>query len=314
MRNPAQFPGRIFQAPIGSITCPALAAAVSNAGGVGHLACTWRKPELLEQDFLRMRTLTSRPYGANFVLDFPIEERLAVALEMRVPIISFFWGDGSLYLDRVKQAGALAVQVVGTLEEARCAATAGFDVIVAQGCEAGGHVRGSLPTLALTMQAVAIAGSIPVLAAGGISDRHDVAAALAAGAHGVWVGTAFLVAQEANIHPVYRDLVLQADRSECSELFDLGWPNAPMRTLANSTWRAWRAAGSPPSGARPGEGELVAARADGTPIPRYHFAAPVADTTGNIEAMALYAGAGVGLVSRVRPAADIVQSLAEGCA
>lgn len=314
MASTLALPGCIFQAPIGSITCPALAAAVSNAGGVGHLACTWRKPELLELDFLRMRSLTARPYGANFVLDFPIEERLAVALEMRVPIISFFWGDASLYLDRVKQTGAIAIQVVGTLEEARRAITAGFDVIVAQGCEAGGHVRGSLPTVALTTQVVAIAGSIPVLAAGGISDRQDVAAALAAGARGVWVGTAFLAAEEANIHPVYRDRVLQADRSECSELFDLGWPNAPMRTLANSTLHAWRAAGSPSPGSRPGEGEHIAARADGTPIPRYHFAAPVADMEGDIEAMALYAGAGVARVTRMRPAADIVRALAEGCA
>jgi len=108
----------IFQAPIGSVASPELASAVSNAGGLGHLACTWRSPEQLAALFKRMRTLTERPYGANFVLGFPIEERLAVALEHGVRAISFFWADAGAYVARVKSAGAAAIQVVGSIGDA----------------------------------------------------------------------------------------------------------------------------------------------------------------------------------------------------
>ena len=96
----------IFQAPIGGIASPELAAAVSNAGGLGHLACTWRNPDQLKALFATMDKLTRKPYGANFVLDFPIEDRLAVALECGVRAVSFFWGDGARYVSRVKAAGA----------------------------------------------------------------------------------------------------------------------------------------------------------------------------------------------------------------
>jgi nitronate monooxygenase len=304
----------IFQAPIGSIASPELAAAVSNAGGVGHLACTWRSPAQLRAILRRMRGLTRRAFGANFVLGFPFEEALAVALDRGVPIVSFFWGDGSPFLSDVKAAGSVAVQVIGSVDEAKRAADAGFDVIVAQGREAGGHVRGSLGTLTLTPQVVDAAAPLPVLAAGGIADPRGVAAALALGASGVWVGTRFLAALEANIHPFYRDLVLAASGEDTlySELFDVGWPDAPLRTLRNSTVRLWEEAGRPLPPHRPGEGSLVARRADGSAIPRYHFSSPTREVTGEVEAMALYAGEAVGLVREVAPAASIVSELAAG--
>jgi nitronate monooxygenase len=139
----------IFQAPIGGVASPELAAAVSEAGGFGQLACTWRSVEQLDALFRRMASLTSRPYGVNFVLDFPIAEKLEVALAHKVAAVSFFWGDGSAYVDRVKAAGALAIQVAGSIAEAKRSAAAGFDLIVAQGIEAGGHVRGELGLMAL---------------------------------------------------------------------------------------------------------------------------------------------------------------------
>src|ERR1700683_2936251 len=108
----------IFQAPIGGIASPELAAATSNAGGLGHLACTWRTPDQLLLLFKRMSELTNRFWGTNFVLDFPIEAQLSVALDHRVRAISFFWGDASEYVGRVKAAGAVAIQVVGSIAEA----------------------------------------------------------------------------------------------------------------------------------------------------------------------------------------------------
>jgi len=179
----------ILQAPIGSVASAELAAAVANAGGLGHLACTWRTPEQLRTLFRATDALTSRAYGANFVLDFPIDDRLEAALTHGVPVISFFWGDGARYVTRVKAAGAVAIQVVGSIAEARQAADAGFDLIVAQGREAGGHVRGQLGAFALLPQVVDAVAPLPVIAAGGIVDHRGVAAAKALGAQGVWVGT-----------------------------------------------------------------------------------------------------------------------------
>lgn len=304
----------IFQAPIGSVASAELASAVSNAGGLGHLACTWRSPAQLSILFDKMRALTARPYGANFVVDFPIEERLAVALEHGVRVISFFWGDASQYLARVKSAGAVAIQVVGSIAGAKRAADAGFDVIVAQGREAGGHVCGHIGTMALVPQVVDAVAPLPVLAAGGIADRRGVAAAAALGAAGVWVGTRFLAATEANIHDHYQARVIASsgDDTLYSELFDIGWPNAPLRTLKNTTTRLWEDAGRPMAPDRPGEGEMAARRADGTEIPRYFFGSPTRDIAAGAEAMALYAGEAVGLVHRTSTAAAIVAELAGG--
>lgn len=304
----------IFQAPIGSIAQPDLVAAVSNAGGLGHFACTWRTPGQLHTLFEQARALTGRAFGANFVLDFPIGEQLEAALQAKVPVISFFWGDGSRHLDAVKASGAVAIQVVGSIAEARQAAAAGFDLIVAQGREAGGHVAGTLGTIALLPQVVDAVGPVPVLAAGGISDRRGVAAAVALGAAGVWVGTRFLAADEAYIHPHYRERVLGADGDETlySELFDIGWPNAPLRTLTSETTRRWEEAGRPSAPHRPGEGEIVGRRADGGEVPRYFFGSPTRAVTEGAEAMALYVGEAVGLVRRAEPAAAIVADLARG--
>jgi nitronate monooxygenase len=261
-----------------------------------------------------MNASTSRPFGANFVLGFPFDDRLGIVLDHGVRMVSFFWGDASAYLPRVKAAGAVSIQVVGSVDDANRAADAGFDVLVAQGREAGGHVRGNLSTMALVPQVVDAVGTLPVLAAGGIADRRGVAAAVSLGAAGVWVGTRFLAAAEANIHPSYRDLVLAAsgDDTLYSELFDVGWPNAPLRTLRNSTVRLWEKAGRPMPSQRPREGETIAFRGNGSPIPRYHFGSPTREVVGEAEAMALYAGEVVGLVHEVKPAAMIVAELATG--
>jgi nitronate monooxygenase len=303
----------VFQAPIGSIASPDLAAAVCNAGGIGHLACTWRTGGELRTDIRKVKASTRRPFGVNFVLGFSFEDNLALALSEDVPIVSFFWGDASAYVQQVKSAGAIAMQVVASVRDARIAETAGFDIVVAQGQEAGGHVRGEIGTMALIPQVVD-AISIPVIAAGGIADSRGVAAALALGAAGVWVGTPFLLADEANIHPVYRELVKKASSEDTvySSLFDIGWPNAPQRTLRNSTIAMWEGEGRPGPASRPYLDETVAYRADRSAIRRYHFAAPTREMTGNIEAMALYAGQSVGLVREENPASVIMQELLRG--
>src|SRR5574341_2076757 len=131
----------IISAPMGpDISGPELAAAVSNAGGLGLISFGANPPSLLRQQIARLRELTDRPFGVNFILHFPIEEQFNVCLEERVPVLSFFWGDPSPYVARAHAAGLKTLDQVGSVKDARASARAGVDVIIAQGVEAGGHV------------------------------------------------------------------------------------------------------------------------------------------------------------------------------
>src|SRR5437016_6394583 len=194
----------IIQAPMGGAVGPSLAAAVCNAGGLGMLVLWRADAETMRRQIRETRALTSRPFGVNLNLDFPQEERLAVCLEERVPVISFFWRDPSPLISRAKAGGAAVLHSVGSVAEARRAVDAGVDVIVAQGWEAGGHVRGTVATMPLVPAVVDAVSPAPVVAAGGIADGRGLAAALALGAAGVW----FLASNEAAIHPRYRERIL----------------------------------------------------------------------------------------------------------
>jgi len=302
----------IVQAPMGGVGGPELAAAVSNAGGLGMLALSWHPPEAVRAAIRQTRALTDKPFGVNLVLAFPQAERLAVCLEEKVPAVSFFWGDPAPHVAACHAAGAIVLCTVASAAQARAATAAGVDVVVAQGWEAGGHVLGEVATLPLTRAVVEAVSPAPVLAAGGIVDGRGLAAALALGAAGVWIGTRFLGTPEAGIHPDYQQRLLAAAETATfhSSLFDVGWPDAPHRVLRNSTVEAWEAAGRPTSGSRPGEGEPVATSARG-PIPRYASATPGRDAAGDIEALSLWSGQGVALVAEVRPAADLVAEIAD---
>ncbi|TMJ86994.1 MAG: nitronate monooxygenase, partial [Alphaproteobacteria bacterium] len=270
--------------------------------------------DTMRRQIREMHTLTSRPFGVNLVLDFPQEERLAVCLEERVPIISFFWRDPSHLVSRAKEGGAIVMHTVGSAADARRAVDAGVDVIVAQGWEAGGHVRGSVATMPLVPAVVDAVSPVPVVAAGGIADGRGLAAALALGAAGAWIGTRFLASNEAAIHPRYRERILQANEADTiylDNLFDIRWPNAPHRTLRNQTVQTWETTGRPASGKRPGEGEVIGTSKSVGPIVRYQSYTPGADSEGDIDAMSLWAGQSVGLVSKTQFAAEIVREIAE---
>lgn len=304
----------VVQAPIGGASVPALAAAVSEAGALGTIALSWTKPQDVAALVEDVRTRTTKPFHGNILQEWPPEERLEAVLEAGVKIVSLAWGDPSAYVERVHSAGALLIGTAGTADEAKRFADAGVDVVCAQGWEAGGHVWGEVATMALVPAVVDAVAPVPVIAAGGIVDGRGVAAALALGAQGVWLGTRFLLAEEAPLHAEYRDHLLRAraeDAVYAADLFDVGWEHAPHRALRNSTRELWEAAGSPEPGSRPGEGETVATRADGAPIARYSSAMPVAGLTGEIEALSMWAGQGIGLLDRVQPAAEIVRELAE---
>src|SRR5438034_6487884 len=146
------------------------------------------------------RALTPRPFAVNLVLEFLQEERLAVCLDEGVPIISFFWRDPASLVPRTKAGGALVLHTVGSADDAKRAVDCGVDIVVAQGWEAGGHVRGMVATVPLIPAVVDAISPTPVVAAGGIADGRGLAAALALGAAGAWIGTCFLASQYAPVN------------------------------------------------------------------------------------------------------------------
>ena len=303
----------IIQAPISSATCPELAAAVSNSGGLGMLSVTWRRPDEIRALIRQTRSLTQKPFGINLVLENDMHDRLNVCLEEGVKIVSLFWGDPASYIRASHQAGALVTYSIGSVLEAQEAVSAGADVIVAQGWEAGGHVRDMISTLALVPAVVDAVRRIPVAAAGGIADGRGIAAVLALGASAAWLGTRFVASEESMAHQVYKQKLVVAGAGDTiySTLFNIGWENAPHRVLRNSTVEIWEKAGRPPRGKRPNEGEVLARRTDGTSIVRYSFSSPVTTMQGDVEGLAHYAGQGVGLIKHIEPAARIVERLKE---
>lgn len=303
----------IVQAPIGTAAVPQLAAAVSNAGALGTLALTWASD--VAGMVRETAVLTGRPFGGNFVLEWDQHRRLDEALEAGLRIVSLTWGDPSGYVERVHQAGGIVMHTVGSAEEARRAVAAGVDTVVAQGWEAGGHVRGSVATLPLVPAVVDAVAPVPVIAAGGIADARGVKAVLALGAQAAWLGTRFLLAAETPVHQEYRRRLTAACETDAhwyANLYEVGWPDAPHRALQNSTASAWEDAGRPAPGGRPGEGEEIARRASGEPIVRYSSALPLEGATGDIEALSLWAGQSVGIARQVRTAAEIVTELTSG--
>jgi NAD(P)H-dependent flavin oxidoreductase YrpB (nitropropane dioxygenase family) len=221
-------------------------------------------------------------------------------------VVEFFcgWPDRAL-VDIVHRAGVLVSWQVGSCHEAVAAGEAGCDLIVAQSVAAGGHVRGVLGLPALLSQ-VLEAVDVPVLAAGGIGSGRAMAAALAAGASGVRIGTRFVVAQESDAHPEYvKHLVAAAaEDTIVTQAFSANWPDAPHRVLRSSV-----------AAAEAFQGETVGEtpHLDGTRVPVRRFDCLTVNrgTTGLIEAMPLWAGESVSSVKRIQPAAEIVQGLVE---
>ena len=302
----------IQQAPM-NIATPNLAAAVAGAGGLGMLAVWGAQgvpPERIAAVFDALPRDVPGAYGANLVLRFvdPAQRDACLrAAAERARVVECFYSDPDpAVVAIVHGCGALASWQVGSCEEAIMAQDAGCDFIVAQGSEAGGHVRGTVGLLAL-LDEVLDAVEVPVVAAGGIGSGRMMAAALAAGADGVRVGTRFIAAEETGAHPRYLEQLFAARASDSvlTDAFWVGWPDAPHRVLRSSI----AAAETLPVGPI-GEGSHILT---GQPYPVLRFArgAPHQGMTGEIDAMALYAGESVGGVRQVQPAAEIVRELAE---
>jgi len=292
-----------------------LCIAVSNAGGVGALSASLLSPAELESKLKEIKTATSKPFHVNFISIFPHEKQLDVCIEQQVPIISFHFGTPSAEIvKRLQNADIKVWSQVGSVNGAQQAHAAGVDGIVAQGGEAGGHTYDGMPIMALLPAIRNVVGDTQVFAAGGIADGRTAAAALAAGADAIWVGTLMVATQEANAHPEYQKRIVEAS-SEQSVVTHVYGPEHPafnpMRILNNDTVTSWqdRIDEIPKDrSAMDSIGTTLFAGKKKDVKPFDSFVA-VPETTGDFSKMPLLAGQGVGLVNSIQPAKTVVNEL-----
>lgn len=305
----------IFSVGMGAgIAGPELAAAVSNAGGCGVLGMGGVPAPYLRQGIQRLRTLTDKPFGVNLVLPLLQEGQIEACLDEKIPILVLFWGDPKPYVVEAHRRGTKVFIQVGSVAEAKAAVEAGVDAIIAQGVEAGGHVKSTTSLSTIVPAAVEAVAPVPVIAAGGIAHGRGVVAALSLGAQAVSIGTRFLCSAEACVTREYKERVVKskAEDTVYTVLFDIGWPDAAHRVLRNKAFAEWEAAGRPASGQRPGEGTIVGtAPLAGTTVevPKYSALVPITGFSGDMEYIALLAGESCSLVNDIKPAVQIVQDL-----
>jgi NAD(P)H-dependent flavin oxidoreductase YrpB (nitropropane dioxygenase family) len=295
----------IQQAGMGGVATPELALAVADAGGLGMVNMVMQPAGDVAAALDVLATKTTGKIGLNILMPF-LDAEVVDAAASRARVVEFFYADPDPDLiGRVHAGGALAAWQVGSVAEARAAVDAGCDFIVAQGTEAGGHVRGRVSLLPL-LDSVLAAVDVPVVAAGGIATARGVAAVLAAGAAGARLGTRFVATPEANAHAEYVGALLRASAEDTvlTEAFSVMWPDAPHRVLRSAV-----EAGQAFTGEVVAEMSLGAAR---IPVPRLAVPSPTKDAAGTIAAMALYAGESVQAVTDIRPAGQLVRELAEG--
>lgn len=295
----------IIQAPMANAAGGELAREVARGGGLGMIGTGLRAtPSWLEEEWRKLNGLG--PVGVGFMtwaLDTVPEQRslLEHALSLKPAAVLLSFGDPRPYMPAIRQAGARVICQVQTVDGAREAASAGADLLVVQGTEAGGHTGqvGTLPLLAAVLQVV---GEIPVVAAGGIGNGRAAAGAMAMGACGVMLGTRFVATPESLYHPQAKERILRASEAETvlTRVFDLvqgiPWPSHyPGRALANDFTRQWHG--------REGElGEKLAQVREG------YEAARLQPDYGTL---VVYAGQVAGEIQALAPAAELVRQIGE---
>lgn len=226
----------IFQGGMAHISDAELAAAVSNAGGLGIISAASGDVALIEKEIDKIRTLTDKPFGVNVMLmGKNIEEIAHLLAAKKVPVITTGAGNPQKYITMWKDAGIKVIPVVPSAALAKLSMRAGADAVIAEGGESGGHV-GDITTMALVPQVCDVV-DIPVIAAGGIADGRGAAAAFMLGAQGIQIGTRFLSAIECNINPVYKAKVIKAN--DTSTIVTGKRLGHPVRSLKSKFSRAY---------------------------------------------------------------------------
>ncbi len=288
----------IFQGGMAWIADASLASAVSNAGGLGIIACGVLKPEEIKAQIHRCRELTDKPFGLNIMLTTRyIDDIMQMVLDENISVITTGAGNPGQYIKPLKEKGIKVIPVAGSVAIARRAERAGADAVIAEGLESGGHL-GEMTTMALVPQVIDSV-SIPVIAAGGVADGRGMAAAFMLGAQGVQVGTRFLSANECTVNQEYKNAVLKAKSS--STVVVGRSTGHPIRVINNKLTRKLilmeRHGEDPEEIARIGIGALKNAAVD-----------------GNVDNGYVMSGMVAGMISKEQPAAEIVEELMADCA
>lgn len=285
----------VMLAGMGGVSYAEVCAAVSEGGGFGSLGMAGTSPAFIEAQMRRVRALTSRPFGVDLLAAQPESLTAAVDIIIANGARAFIAGLGVPYpiVRQLKDAGMLVLAMVGKVEHARKAEQAGCDAVIAQGTEGGGHT-GSVASLALWPQVVD-AVKIPVVAAGGLFDGRGLAAALALGCQGVWMGTRFIASTEAHASSIYKDAIV--GMSEADTVISRGFTGKTLRAIRNRTTDEW-------------------AGRDAKPFPlqamesvQLNRLGPIAGIVDDIdpETQCLAAGQGGGGVHQILPSAEIVR-------
>jgi NAD(P)H-dependent flavin oxidoreductase YrpB (nitropropane dioxygenase family) len=288
-------------------TSPRLVSAVSQAGGLGVLGVSRHSPERVKALAQEIRATTERPFGLNLLLFLASEENIEAVLGEHPAVFSTAWPwpeqDLRALFDRAHQAGALVMHQAAHLEEASRAASAGADLVVAQGSEGGGHV-GTVATMVLVPMVVRAVEPVPVLAAGGIATGAQIAAALLLGADGVLMGTRFLATEEAPWPPSFKQAIVDSDGhdTQLTEIPDIAratvWPGAFDRARRNRLIEEWAGRENELRRNRSRVGEAIAraAREDDAAYGELNF------------------GQAAGLIDSVEPCSELVSRLSEEAA
>jgi nitronate monooxygenase len=298
----------VVLAGMGGVARSELVAAVVSAGGFGFLGMVRESPDLIRCQIADVRSRTDRPFGVNLIPAATppalLEAELEACIEAKVRAVTLFWDLAPDVVSRLRNAGIVVVCQVGSVAEAKAAEEAGCDVVIAQGLEAGGHVRGRTGLSNLVADVIRAVGC-PVLAAGGIVDGAGLATALLSGAQGAVLGTAFLATEESFAHQVHKQRIVDAgpDETVHTTLFPINWPaGAAVRVLPNAVTRGER-----------GEANLADKKVIGhdgaRPIFLFSTDSPLRSMTGELEAMAIYAGEGASRIADIIPAGERLRQI-----
>ncbi|MDP4152038.1 MAG: enoyl-[acyl-carrier-protein] reductase FabK [Bacillota bacterium] len=283
----------VIQGGMAWIADSKLAAAVSNAGGLGLIAGGNAPTEWVRDEIRKAKTLTDKPFGVNIMLLSPYADEIAhMVAEEKVAVLTTGAGNPGKYLSMWKDAGIKVIPVVPSVALAKRMEREGADALIVEGCEAGGHI-GELTTMVLVPQ-VSDAVSIPVIAAGGIADGRGMAAAMMLGADGVQIGTRFLVSYECSVHEKYKQKVLKAN--DIDTVVTGRSTGHPVRVLRNKLTRMLVQIEKEENSA-----EAFEALGKG--------ALPRAARDGDVEMGSVMAGQSAGLVNKEQSCADIVTEI-----
>jgi len=295
----------VVLAGMGGVARSELVAAVTDAGGFGFLGMVREPPTLILREVEALRRRGYGNFGVNIIPASTapelLESQLATIIDLHVPAVTLFWDLDTRVVGRLRDAGITVVYQVGSADEAIAAERAGAELIIAQGVEAGGHVRGTTP-LRVLLPEIAASVRVPVLAAGGLATGTDIVAAFALGAEGVVLGTALMATEEAFAHDFHKARLVAARGADTvlTGAFHINWPpGAPVRVLKSAvTARQAEAAA-----------RTVIGEEEGRPIYLNSTDSPLRSMTGDFAAMALYAGTGVGEIAAIEPAAARLRRL-----